>query len=222
MDCLELKARALAYIYAELNAAERRAAEEHLAACAACRLEVKGMADMADLVGKVEQVAPSSEFQKRFAALVAAGPGRGGSAGGGGGSGHTGRWLRLGAAVAAGLGVFVYLRSGWAPLPPGPAPALPPHELVVAPELRWRDGTDSLIASLKTSLAAKEQPAATEAGADDSATELTVSQEADAIDRQASLLNWKLDPSPRTSVDRDLETLRSNLDSIGADLGEGG
>ncbi|MBI3268721.1 MAG: zf-HC2 domain-containing protein [Planctomycetes bacterium] len=224
MDCSEMRSRALAYIYGEMPLAERRSAEGHLAGCESCLAEVRGMSDMADLVGKVEQVVPSTEFHRRFDRLVTAeaAPARTRRA-----SFRGPASSRALVAIAAGIAVLAWLRTEWAPIPSGTRLTLPPSCRIQVPlDLAWRDGADADLESLRDRVglavnATVDPESGVSEQQDTEGPTPSWSEACYTLGAGSDVLRWKLDPSASPRLDRDLEWIRGAIESMGADLGEG-
>lgn len=74
MSCKRMEERILAYVDGRLKESERREAEAHLAACAACRLRVNEFRAVTGLLDELPQIEPSAAFDLRVHARVAAEP----------------------------------------------------------------------------------------------------------------------------------------------------
>jgi len=74
MNCARMEKRLIPYLDGRLSARKQRAVEEHLAACAACRLRVDEFRAVAGLLGELPQIGPSGAFDARVRTRVAAEP----------------------------------------------------------------------------------------------------------------------------------------------------
>jgi anti-sigma factor RsiW len=74
MSCRRMENRILAYVDGRLKESERLEVEKHLSACGACRLRVNEFRAVTSLLEEVPQIEPSSAFDVRVRARVAAEP----------------------------------------------------------------------------------------------------------------------------------------------------
>ena len=74
MSCTRMESKILPYVDGRLKASEQREMEKHLAACAACRLRVNEFRAVTGLLDELPQIEPSSAFDARVRARVAAEP----------------------------------------------------------------------------------------------------------------------------------------------------
>src|SRR5580693_61074 len=74
MSCRRMEKRILAYVDGRLKESERLEVEKHLSACGACRLRVNEFRAVTSLLEEVPQIEPSSAFDVRVRARVAAEP----------------------------------------------------------------------------------------------------------------------------------------------------
>ena len=70
MNCRDLELNAIAFLDGKLAPSERRAVEEHLAACPSCRERVQGFSSVMGLLGEWHDIQPSPFFQTRLAARL--------------------------------------------------------------------------------------------------------------------------------------------------------
>src|SRR5579883_892571 len=74
MSCERMESRILGYVDGRLKASERLEVEKHIANCAPCRLRVQEFSAVSGLLDELPVIEPSSEFDTRVHALVAAEP----------------------------------------------------------------------------------------------------------------------------------------------------
>ena len=74
MSCRRMENRILTYVDGRLKESERLEVEKHLSACGACRLRVNEFRAVTSLLEEVPQIEPSSAFDVRVRARVAAEP----------------------------------------------------------------------------------------------------------------------------------------------------
>jgi anti-sigma factor RsiW len=74
MSCSRMEKQMMPYVDGRLKASEQREVEAHLASCAACRLRVKEFRAVSGLLDELPQIEPSSAFDARVRARVAAEP----------------------------------------------------------------------------------------------------------------------------------------------------
>jgi anti-sigma factor RsiW len=74
MSCRRMENRILTYVDGRLKESERLEVEKHLSACGACRLRVNEFRTVTSLLEEVPQIEPSSAFDVRVRARVAAEP----------------------------------------------------------------------------------------------------------------------------------------------------
>ena len=74
MSCERMETRILPYVDGRLKESERAEVEKHLAGCAACRLRVHEFRSVNELLGELPQIEPSTAFDIRVHARVAAEP----------------------------------------------------------------------------------------------------------------------------------------------------
>jgi anti-sigma factor RsiW len=74
MSCGRMENRILTYVDGRLKESERLEVEKHLSACGACRLRVNEFRAVTSLLEEVPQIEPSSAFDVRVRARVAAEP----------------------------------------------------------------------------------------------------------------------------------------------------
>jgi anti-sigma factor RsiW len=74
MSCSRMEKQMLPYVDGRLKASEAQEVEKHLAACAACRLRVNEFRAVSGLLDEMPQIEPSTAFDVRVHARVAAEP----------------------------------------------------------------------------------------------------------------------------------------------------
>jgi anti-sigma factor RsiW len=74
MSCVKMESRILAYMDDRLKDSERAEMEKHLADCAACRVRANEFRSLSDLLGELPIVEPTTAFDVRVRARVAAEP----------------------------------------------------------------------------------------------------------------------------------------------------
>jgi anti-sigma factor RsiW len=74
MSCSRMEKQMMPYVDGRLKASEQREVEAHLASCAACRLRVNEFRAVSGLLDELPQIEPSSAFDARVRARVAAEP----------------------------------------------------------------------------------------------------------------------------------------------------
>jgi anti-sigma factor RsiW len=74
MSCEKVESRILAYVDGRLKESERLDVEKHLAACTPCHLRVEEFRAVSGLLDELPVIEPSSAFDARVHALVAAEP----------------------------------------------------------------------------------------------------------------------------------------------------
>jgi hypothetical protein len=74
MSCNRMESQILPYVDGRLKASEQREMEAHLAKCAACRVRVNEFRAVSGLLEELPQIEPSSAFDARVRARVAAEP----------------------------------------------------------------------------------------------------------------------------------------------------
>jgi anti-sigma factor RsiW len=74
MSCRRMENKILAYVDGRLKESERLEMEKHLAACGACQLRVNEFRAVTSLLDEVPQIEPSTAFDVRVRARVAAEP----------------------------------------------------------------------------------------------------------------------------------------------------
>ncbi|MGB9436241.1 MAG: zf-HC2 domain-containing protein [Candidatus Acidiferrum sp.] len=74
MSCEKMESRILSYLDGRLKESERLDAEKHLAACASCQLRVEEFRAVSGLLDELPVIEPSTAFDARVHALVAAEP----------------------------------------------------------------------------------------------------------------------------------------------------
>jgi anti-sigma factor RsiW len=74
MSCSRMEKQMLPYVDGRLRVSEQREVEAHLAACAACQLRVNEFRAVSGLLDELPQIEPSSAFDARVRARVAAEP----------------------------------------------------------------------------------------------------------------------------------------------------
>lgn len=74
MSCARMETKILPYVDGRLKEAERLDVEKHLAACAACRLRVNEFRAVSGFLDELPEIEPSTAFDVRVRARVAAEP----------------------------------------------------------------------------------------------------------------------------------------------------
>jgi anti-sigma factor RsiW len=74
MSCGRMEKQMMPYVDGRLKVGEQRAAEAHLADCAACRVRVSEFRAISGLLNELPQIEPSGAFDARVRARVAAEP----------------------------------------------------------------------------------------------------------------------------------------------------
>ncbi len=74
MSCSRMEKQMMPYVDGRLKASEQREVEAHLAVCPACRLRVNEFRAVSGLLDELPQIEPSSAFDARVRARVAAEP----------------------------------------------------------------------------------------------------------------------------------------------------
>ncbi len=74
MGCTRMENKIVAYVDGRLKESERLDVEKHLAACAACQLRVNEFRAVAGFLDELPQIEPSTAFDVRVRARVAAEP----------------------------------------------------------------------------------------------------------------------------------------------------
>ncbi len=74
MSCNRMESRILPYVDGRLKAGEMKEMEAHLKTCAACQLRVNEFRALSGLLDELPQIEPSSAFDARVHARVAAEP----------------------------------------------------------------------------------------------------------------------------------------------------
>src|SRR6266705_4465049 len=74
MSCSRMENKILGYVDGRLKESERLEVEKHLAACPACRLRVNEFRAVSGLLDELPMIEPSSAFDLRVHARVAAEP----------------------------------------------------------------------------------------------------------------------------------------------------
>jgi anti-sigma factor RsiW len=74
MSCGRMEKQMMPYVDGRLKISEQREVETHLAACPACRLRVNEFRAVSGLLDELPQIEPSSAFDARVRARVAAEP----------------------------------------------------------------------------------------------------------------------------------------------------
>src|SRR5437763_16902455 len=76
MSCSRMENKILGYVDGRLKESERLEVEKHLATCAACRLRVNEFRAVSSLLDELPVIEPSTAFDLRVHARVAALPGK--------------------------------------------------------------------------------------------------------------------------------------------------
>jgi anti-sigma factor RsiW len=76
MSCNRIEGKLVAFMDGRANDADRRVVESHLAECAGCRARVEGFKEVWAMLGEVPAAEPSSAFEARLRARMAAEPQR--------------------------------------------------------------------------------------------------------------------------------------------------
>ena len=76
MSCNRIEGKLVAFMDGRANDADRRVVESHLTECTACRARVEGFKDVWAMLGEVPMQEPSSAFEARLRARMAAEPQR--------------------------------------------------------------------------------------------------------------------------------------------------
>lgn len=123
MTCAERRPALVAYLDAELPAAERAELESHLSGCAACRQALAAEQRLSAQLAALPPVEPPRDFEARFWARIAreADPEPRGLGAWLARLRSPRGWVALGGVAAAALALILVLRSGSQPAPPGPA-----------------------------------------------------------------------------------------------------
>lgn len=74
MSCTRMEKKIMTYVDGRLKESERLDVEKHLAGCAACQLRVNEFRAVAGLLAELPQIEPSTAFDVRVRARVAAEP----------------------------------------------------------------------------------------------------------------------------------------------------
>jgi anti-sigma factor RsiW len=74
MSCTRMETRLLGYIDGRLKEKEQREMEKHLATCPACTVRVNEFRSVSSLLDELPQIEPSSAFDVRVRARIAAEP----------------------------------------------------------------------------------------------------------------------------------------------------
>jgi len=74
MSCERMEMQLLPYVDGRLKEHERAEVEKHLASCATCKLRVNEFRVVSELLGELPEIEPSSAFDVRVRARVAAEP----------------------------------------------------------------------------------------------------------------------------------------------------
>jgi len=74
MNCERMESRILAYVDGRLKENERAEVQEHLEACAVCRLRATEFSAVSDLLDELPVIEPSPAFDVRVRARIAAEP----------------------------------------------------------------------------------------------------------------------------------------------------
>ena len=74
MSCSRMETRILGYIDGRLKESEQREMEKHLAACPTCKVRVNEFRAVGNLLDELPQIEPSSAFDIRVHARIAAEP----------------------------------------------------------------------------------------------------------------------------------------------------
>jgi len=74
MSCERMENRILAYLDGRLNEGEHAEVQKHLDGCAACRVRANEFSSVSDLLDELPVIEPSSAFDVRVRALIAAEP----------------------------------------------------------------------------------------------------------------------------------------------------
>ena len=74
MSCERMENRILAYLDGRLNESEHAEVQKHLDGCAACRVRANEFSSVSDLLDELPVIEPSSAFDVRVRALIAAEP----------------------------------------------------------------------------------------------------------------------------------------------------
>jgi hypothetical protein len=74
MSCSRIEKQMMPYVDGRLKVSEQQQVEAHLAGCAACRVRVNEFRAVSGLLDELPQIEPSSAFDARVRALVAAEP----------------------------------------------------------------------------------------------------------------------------------------------------
>jgi len=78
MSCKRIEGKLVAFMDGRANDADRRVVETHLSECATCKARVEGFSEVWSLLNEVPAVEPSSSFEARLRARIAAEPRRAG------------------------------------------------------------------------------------------------------------------------------------------------